>query len=256
MWSSRTGPCVAGGNALLDADPPGGGAQALPEPRVRVRPRAGCARLLVAHEVEQHHRARVAERRRRDLAAAQPVALEVAVGERRAGVSSPSKKMNWIVCRGRRDRARELRHHRGARGAVVRAHEAGDVLRVVVGADARRSPARGRAPSRSRCAGRPAPPGSARAARSASGARASRRDSGEPAGRGPSSTWLAQQAERRGAVEAVHGRRGRRARAAVRLAVVDEREVVRGHEGHEREAERHLYREHDSQQLHRADCGE
>jgi hypothetical protein len=64
----------------------------------------------------------------------------------------------------------------------------------------------------------------------------------------------AQQPEGGLAIEAVDGGDLSRGRAPVRLAVAGERQVVRGDERHERQPECHLNRQHDAQQLHRADC--
>ena len=165
-------------------------AQPSPEPRRPSTPRAGSSRPLVAHEVEQHHRARVREAPRGDLAAAQAASARTRRRGTPRGLSSPSKKTNWIVWRAARpDRARELGDHGRARRAVVGARRSRGCPSCRSARPRRRSP--GSRPRTVPITLR-SPPGTA-----GSGPRGSEplqqraraaRDVGEPAGRGPSST--------------------------------------------------------------------
>ena len=154
---------------------------------------------------------------------------------------------------GRLMRAGELGRHGRAGRAVVGAHEAGDVLGVVVRAHdhvARLAAAHG-ADHVAQAARHllVLPRGTIRFR-----SRASRRDSGEPAGRGPSSTWRRRSRNAAAPLKRsdVHARGARR--LAVRLVVAGERQVVGGDERHQRDSECDLYREHDPQQLHRREC--
>ena len=169
---------------------PGAARELPPEPR-RSRALARDAEPPVAHEVEQHHRPRVrVAAARPPCCRAGPRCSNCASGVPR-GLSSPSKSAKTTVRLSVRglDRAGELDGHRRARGAVVGAHEARDVLRVVVGAHHDVARGRGRAPARPRCAARRAPPGSGRpGSRRRSRARQPPGAWREPAGRGPSST--------------------------------------------------------------------
>src|SRR5918992_1872857 len=108
----------------------GRGAQPFPEPLARVR-LARDPQPPLADEVEQHHRARVPEAARRDLAAPQAVGEEVGRAAR-ALLAVEQDEVDRVARP--LDRAGELGHDGGARGAVVGADEAADVLRVVVGA--------------------------------------------------------------------------------------------------------------------------
>ena len=139
--------------------------------------------------------------------------------------------------------------------AVVRAHEAGDVLRVVVGAHddvARLAPA---ARCRPRCAGRPAPPGSARAGairlqqRARAGAtRPSRPAAGRARPGRRSSRQAAAPSKRSTLGRATCARRGRRPRRPTkgRLSVATSATSA--------SPSSDLHREHDAEQLHRRDC--
>ena len=159
--------------------------------------------------------------------------LEVAVGDAARAVSSPSKKTNWTVWRGRLIVRASCATTAVPEAPSFAPTKPGMVLRVVVRAHhhvAGLAPAHGAdhvaEPAR-------APAGSGRAGRSASGAAASRRDSAEPAGRGPISTW---RRSRRNAAapskrSTSHGRRPRG--AAVGVAVAREGQVVGRHEGHQ-----------------------
>ena len=103
------------------------------------------------------------------------------------GLSSPSKsdEHDRAPQRARLDRARELHGHRRAGGAVVGAHEAGQVLRVVVGAQHHEARGRGPARARSRCAARRARPGSGRPAAAAAAARPAAGRAASPPAAGP-----------------------------------------------------------------------
>ncbi len=97
-------------------------------------------------------------------------------------------------------------------GAVVGAHEAGDVLGVVVGADHDVAGLAAAARCRPRCAARPARPGSARRGSRRRSRAASRREAGEPGRARAQLDLLAQQREG-AAPESKRSTVGRAARA-------------------------------------------
>ncbi len=87
--------------------------------------------------------------------------------------------------------------------------------------------------------------------------RASSREAGEPAGRGPSATWRLTEAKRGGGVEAVslgtrHGSRGARLGA---VAVVHEGQVAGGGEGDEDAPQHELDDEQGHEGAHASHCG-
>ena len=132
---------------------------------------------------------------------------------RSSGDSSPSKRMKTTDGRSclRLDRSRELDDERRAARAVVRADEAGQVLRVVVRADddrARGIAAGHEADDVAQPAGHGLEPSLAAARPSA--AAASFLDAGDPAGRGPSRTWWTSRDQAACLVHAIDGRRGGR----------------------------------------------
>ena len=203
-------------------------------------------------EVEQHHRACVREGLGGDLAAPQPLLLEVAVGRAaRRLLAVEEDELDRVArapdacgragprppCRTRRRWRPRSRGCPWCRSARPRP----------------RSPARGRARCRPRCGGRPAPPGTRRAARSASGAARAGATRASPPGaaRAPPGGAAAGTRPRRRSGRA--DARGAR-RLAVRLVVAGERQVVGGDERHQRDSECDLYREHDPEQLHRREC--
>src|SRR5581483_7168935 len=124
----RTG--RARGEERGDADAGGRAPQLLPERRVGARlPRE--REVSVADEVEQDHRPRLAVDRCGDPGAADPVGQELAVrlaGRHLLAVEREEDDR-------RPDRPRQLDEDGGTGGAVVRADEAGQILRVVVGGD-------------------------------------------------------------------------------------------------------------------------
>ena len=206
MWSSRTPPAVPAGKVLRRPGPLGRRAQPRPQAAARVR-LARDREVLVAHEVEQHHpvdlvgeagaprpccRAGPSPRtRRRPRRAGSPRRRR-----RRTGASAGS-------CAGSISRASCSATAVPGR-AVVRADEARDVLRVVVGAR--------RATTRSRSwpgtlpddVAQPAGDALVAAVRQPAlrGTGASSRDAGEPAGRSPRRDLVLERLPRARRVEA------------------------------------------------------
>ena len=129
MWSSRIPPRAAGGNAW-------------PLPARRAAERAIRVRLArdreapVADEVEQDHRLGVPVGRGGDLAPPEPGLLErQVVAPGRGLLAVEERKDDRRSERARLQRAGELEDDGDARRIVVRADEAREVLRVVVGAE-------------------------------------------------------------------------------------------------------------------------
>ena len=176
MWSSRIVPCVPRREVARPRRRARAAARSSrPQRRGPRCPRAGCAGARSPTKSSSTIASRVA------VAPAPPPCCRAGRAARTRwsgvprGLSSPSKRMNTIVWprRGLIVRASWTTHGR-ARRAVVGAHEAGDVLGVVVGADHDVAGLAAAAPCRRRCAGRPAPARSARAGSSRRSRAASR----------------------------------------------------------------------------------
>ena len=150
----------------------------------------------------------------------------------------------------RLERARQLHGDGRAGRAVVGAHEAGDVLRVVVGADHDVARLAARHACRPRCAGRRAPPRSGRAGSSRRSRRASRRERRAiRPGAGPARP--ARAAASRPPPESKRSAVGRATRAGApsassspkgRLSVATSATRTR--------PQQHLHREHGAEELH------
>ena len=230
-WSSRSVPGSPAGNTR--PTPPRLAAARSLRPQGRVRELlAREPQALLAHEVEQDHRAGVAVARSGALLPRSPRSSNSASGSpARALLAVEGDEHQRRPQRRGSMRAGELGQDRRARRAVVGAHEARDVLGVVVGARPPRPAGSrpGTSPTTLRSPPGTAwkrPPGSARRMRSASS-----RDAAEPAGRGPSATWRLTEAYAAARVEAVHLRARHAAAASASCAVLAEPCRPRTHQG-------------------------
>ena len=137
MWSSSTPPAVPAGNVAADAGPVGRARAARATGRGLEYASRGIDRSLSPTKSSRTIRSTSsASRRAATLLPRSPFSSN-SPGPAPRGLSSPSKKTNSSVGpdRARLDLAREPERDRRAGRAVVRADEAGDVLRVVVRAD-------------------------------------------------------------------------------------------------------------------------
>ena len=211
LWSSMTGAAVPSNGAGLPVCLSAASANEPVEAGVGVR-LARDLEVAVADHVEQDHRPDLGQRRRALRAAPAGVATNwrlprspdrakaaASLPGPRASSASKKTSVERRALEAPRQVARQLEQHRDARGAVVGADEAGDVLGVVVGADDDRRRARGPGCGRRRCA-RDAGPARRRTPASRSRraiSRTSRRLAAEPAGRGPIRTCARQVAKAR-----------------------------------------------------------